>query len=264
MDVFNHNEYRALIKEWENLQTHAGARSRLAKAAGCSPSWMTRVMSSSVQLTPDQAVAIASFFHLNESETDYFLLLVDFERAATLNLKNRIRKKMEALKRESRKIAASVKAGESVKEESAIRYYSSWIYSALHVACMIKSQTSEQLAVLLRLPLDATVARLMELEKMGLLKRANGKWICDVSSVHLSSDHPASLAGHVSWRSRTIQQLSENYERGLHYSAAHCLSKADVEKIRDILKKAILKCRDVIEPSPSETLGVLCLDWYEM
>jgi hypothetical protein len=79
---------------------------------------------------------------------------------------------------------------------------------------------------------------------------------------HLSADHLMGTVGHAIWRNRTIQYMQEGFQDGLHYSAVHCLSTSDVEVIRQKLKEAVLDCRGVIDASSSETLAVLCLDWY--
>lgn len=264
MDVFSYNEYRAFIHDWEVHQTDRGIRNRLAQAAQCSPSWITRVLAGSVQLTPDQAFGIANLFHLNENELDYFLLLVDLERAATLILKKRIQKKLDLLKKESQKIASSVKSDFSINEENAARYYSSWVYSAIHVACMIKPQNVEELSNMLNLAGNIVSLRIKDLKEMGLLKIDGSRWSANMVSVHLPSTHPSSLNTHTSWRNRTIQLFHEGHDKGLHYSAVHCLSQKDIETVRKLLKKNILTCRDIIEKSPAEALGVLCMDWYEL
>lgn len=264
MDLFKYADYRAFVADWEKTESDRGSRTRMAQAARCSPSWMTRVLNGNVQLTPDQAMGIAGYFHLNEPETDFFLLLVDLERASTLELKKRIQRKMDALKKESRKIAAAVKSDVTVSEEFAVRYYSSWIYPAVHVACMVKAQTPEEITALLNLSPTVIAKTLKLLREMRLLRLDGSRWLANSTSVHLPSDHPIAKVTHASWRNRTIQFLQEGNDDGLHYSAVHCLSKSDLETVRRALKEAILNCRKTIEDSPSEALAVLCVDWYEL
>ncbi len=61
----------------------------------CSNSRITRTLTGKVQHAPDQVMGIATCLYLNETETDYFLFLVDLERAASLALKKRIEQKLE-------------------------------------------------------------------------------------------------------------------------------------------------------------------------
>ncbi len=138
MNVFQHNDYRQVIDEWIQSESDRGAKGRLAKAAQCSPSWITRVLTGNVQLTPDQALGIALYLELAENEIDYFLYLVDLERAAHPQLQQRIRKKLDSLKSEARYLRSSVHTESEISDADIMKYYSSWVYSAVHVFCMIQ------------------------------------------------------------------------------------------------------------------------------
>ena len=51
-------------------------------------------MNSKVQLTSDHALGMAEYMGLNESEQDYFLLLVLYDRASNTKAKKILKKKM--------------------------------------------------------------------------------------------------------------------------------------------------------------------------
>jgi uncharacterized protein (TIGR02147 family) len=239
-----------------------GSKGRLAKAAACSPSWITRVLAGDVQLTPDQALGIAQHLHLNESETDYFMGLVELERAATPALRERTRKKLKSLKTDSRDFGSHIKADGALSQEHRTRYYSSWVYSALHVACMLSGVSMNDIAARLGMSSKTVNQVLLALQEMGMISKQGGQWKATTKNIHLDSKDPLTLGGHRNWRERTLQQLHASSSEGLHYSAIHTLSEKDFERIRAQLKDAILDCRKVIDHSPAETLGVLCLDWY--
>ena len=262
MDIYRFNNYRDLIKSWGQTELRPGFRSRLAKVTSSSPSWITKVLDGRVHLTPDQAMAIAERFHLEDNEADYFLLLVDLERAGTVALKKRLQKKLETLTKESRNFTTDIKSQADLTEENALQYYSSWRYAAIHVACMIVPSTVEELQAKLRLPHAAVSKALRQLRDMGLVVTHGMQWRALEISVHLPLHHPHVNASHANWRNRTIQFLQEGEKEGLHYSAVHCLSREDAEKIHLQLKEAVLQAREVIRKSPSETLSVFCVDWY--
>ncbi|MBK7890548.1 MAG: helix-turn-helix domain-containing protein [Bdellovibrionales bacterium] len=90
MDIYKYRSYRKLIQQWINSSEKNGARTQLARAASCSPSWITRVLNGTVHFTPDQAFASARFFGFGEDETEYFLQLVELERSGTSALKAHI------------------------------------------------------------------------------------------------------------------------------------------------------------------------------
>jgi len=263
MDIFEYTEYQKLIEYWLEHSKKHGARAKLAKAIGCSPSWITRVLAEQVHLTPDQAFGISIYFNLNEAETDYFLLLVELQRSGTHMLKKRIHSKLKLLRENTRNFGASVKTDSKMSEQDHARYYSTWLFSALHAACMIRNFSSLELARIFKIPSARITEILNALQSMGLVIKLGEHWQATSKSIHLSSESPMANIAHANLRNRSIQVLQEGTSDGLHYSAIHCLSKKDVEIVRQKLKNAILSCRNVIEPSPPETLSVLCLDWYE-
>ena len=50
---------------------------------------------------------------------------------------------------------------------------------------------------------------------------------------------------------------------GLHYSSVVSIGKEDLQRIREMLTKAIAEAKAVIKDSPEETLASFCLDFYE-
>lgn len=264
MQIFRHKTYHAILHQWIVHGKSKGPRLQLARAAGCSPSWLTRVLAEEVQLTPDQAAGIADYLHLTDDESDYFLLLVDLERAATPLLKRRIQRKLTELSRESRKLRSALKGESAVSQENAIKYYSSWIYAGVHVACMIKAQSPIEVAKLLNLSESKVGRVLKELRNMGLVTSESEGFLAVSKGVHLPAGSTYGNSGHAIWRQKVIQYFQEGGGEGLHYSGVHCLSRADIDRIQDLLKTAVLNCREVIKDSPSETLAVMCVDWFEL
>jgi uncharacterized protein (TIGR02147 family) len=265
MDLFEYREYRRLIQDWIQTDSFQGNRSKIAASAGCSPSWITRVLNGEVHLTPDQAYGIAKYFALSETETDYFMLLVDLERAASPTLKKRIQAKLEGLRDKGRAIGASIESDANVSEKDRFRYYSSWIYGAVHVACMIQPFSATELSERLGVHIETIRSTLLDLQAMSLVTQAGaGKLKATSRTVHLPTGSTAANMGHIIWRNRVIQKLQEPSEDGLHYSGIHNLSKADLRTIEKTIKDAVLRCRKTIEKSPSETLAVLCVDWIEI
>ena len=262
MNIFEFESYGKFMIAITRNEIDRGSKGRLAKAAGCNPSWMTRVLADEVHLTPDQALGITQYLQLNESETDYFMGLVELERAATPALCERIRKKLKSLKKEARNFGPLVKTDAALNREQQTRYYSSWIYSALHVSCMLPHSSLKEIASRLGISPKTVNQVLMLLEEMGLITNRDGQWQSTSKNIHLDSTELLAFSGHRNWREKTIQHLQTLNLQGLHYSSVHALSIEDMEVVRTRLKDAVLDCRKVIDDSPPETLGVLCLDWY--
>jgi hypothetical protein len=109
VSLFEANHYRDFINA--KITTYfkvRGYRTRLAKAAGFSPSFLSQVMHETVELTPEHAIRLAQFWEMNETETEYFMLLVDHGRAGSIILRNHIKSRMEKMKAEVSKLGYAV------------------------------------------------------------------------------------------------------------------------------------------------------------
>jgi len=264
MEVFSYTQYRKLILDRLKATDSRWSQNRLSHAAGCSPSWLTRVLSGSVQLTPDQALAIAQAFGFTDNESEYFLLLVEHERAATAALKSRLQGKMKCLREAGRDFHASIETDTLLSDGDCLIYYSSWLFPTLHAACMMRPLTHDEISELVGISPRTAAKFLSELGEMGLVVRHADKWKSTSKKVHLDPKRPAAKIAHTLWRNLTVTHLQQGKENGLHYSAVHCISRKELENVREKLKEAILKCKKTMDDSPEETLAVLCLDLYEL
>ena len=79
--IFQFKSYKAWL---ENVFTHPenrGLTSRICRVVDCQRSYMSRVLNSKLQLTPDYAYKVSEALHLSPVEQEYFLLLVDIDEA---------------------------------------------------------------------------------------------------------------------------------------------------------------------------------------
>jgi uncharacterized protein (TIGR02147 family) len=263
MEVFKVQDYRALVQAML-IQRHQATKSGLAQTLDCSPSWVTRVLGESVQFTPDQALGVCEYFGFNENETEYFLALVDLERAATPSLKRRIETKLASMRAAANQLSLSIKTESSVSEAHRVQYYSSWIYAAIHVATMVQKKSLEEIARMLRIDGDIALRVLTDLQEMGLVLSQAGKFQATSVEVHLPGQHPMATIAHANWRHRTAQQIMDRSADGLHYTGVHCLSQKDFEIVKKTMKDVIIESRRLIELSSPELSAILCLDWYNL
>lgn len=265
LQIYNFDSYRKFLVCAAQSEIDRGSKGRLAKAAACNPSWMTKVLGEEAHLTPDQAFGVCAYLGFSESETDYFMGLVELERAATPALHKRIQRKLNELKIKTRNLGTSIKSDAELTLEQRTLYYSSWVYPALHVASLIPNLSIEDISSRLGLSSIITNQTLLNLKEMGLVSKQPGRWCSTSKNIHLDSTDPLASGAHRNWRSQTIHhlQIQNTNAQGLHYSAIHALSKNDIETIRTLLKDAILDCRKIIDRSSTETLGILCMDWYD-
>lgn len=267
MRVFNFDDYRAYIRHriGENAAVR-GYQGKLAEAAGCKPAYLSQVLNSHVQLTPDHAAGLCSFWRFDEEESEYFLALVNHSRAATARLRDLLGTRMTELRKKHENISNRVRVTDSIPPEGMQSYYGSWYMAAVHLIVSIPSfRTVDAIAERLGLAPGLVHDTLVTLEKLGLVRRAGEQWNITGRWLHLPRESPLCAVNNQNWRQRAL--LSEQERRdgeALHYTSVHTLSRRDVARLKEMVLDFIQSTRKVIEPSPEEDLICLCLDFFRV
>lgn len=97
--IEQYGDYRAYLNAViERNRGVKGYRTRLSKVGGFHPSFLSQVLTSNVQITPDHAARLCEFWGMSQSETEYFLALVHLERAASNVLREILKKTIQKLR----------------------------------------------------------------------------------------------------------------------------------------------------------------------
>jgi hypothetical protein len=115
-----------------------GENQRLAKAASCQPSYLSQVLQGNKLLTPDQAAGMAVYWRLDPDETEFFLLLLQYERSATSVLKKHIKERIvKIVERKTRLNERLHLPEEKMTELERAQYCTDWIFGSVHMALSI-------------------------------------------------------------------------------------------------------------------------------
>jgi uncharacterized protein (TIGR02147 family) len=265
-DIFLNIDYKEIIKI--EIKAHVGQRgyhSNLARSANCQSSFLSQVLHGYVHLTPDQAVGISTFWRLNEAQEDYFLYSVHLARSATPVLKNYYKRKMQEIKQQQQDISSRVKGDRISEGKEELLYYSNWYWSAIHVIASIqKYKTAEGISQRLRLPLGLVESCLNSLNKMGFLKKVNGRWEVTQKNLHLPRESPLIGIHHVNWRQQSGVRAGQNDKSAFHYSVVHALSFEDYEKLKSMLLDFVEKTKKIVGPSTEEEIIYLGFDCFQL
>lgn len=265
--IFSFKDFRSFIKSsfLSKEKKGFGQAAKLAKALNVNSTFISQVLNNDKPLSPEQAVLTAEFLQLNELETEYFVLLIQKDRSGSTQYSAYLNKQLERLKKKSQDLINRVQHDTQISEEQRATYYSDWIFSAIRLSTLLPGiNTPEKMAERFQLPLSKIKGVIQFLLEANLLKLENGTFSRGKSSTHLDSKSPWIKAHHSNWRQKAIQEMTHNQPDSLHYTAPMTLSKNDAEKIREILIKSINAVDEVLEPSPSEELFCLSIDWFKV
>ena len=264
--LFEFEDYKAFLhaKIASSPREGKGLRRKLAESMGCQVAYVSHVLAADRHFSLEQAEAAARFFNLRSEETEFFLLLVEWNRAGTENLKKVLARQLDRRRSEHQLLKSRVAIQGKISEEDQAQYYSSWHYEAIHILLTIPEfRTIPKIARRLKIhPERASEILSFFLEKGIARETADGYTPTD-AHIYLKGDSPLISKYHSGWRVHVLQSLDLIRKEDLHYSAAVTLSAVDYQKVRELLSKTILESHKIIRPSKEEKFCVMALDFYE-
>ena len=130
MSIYDFKDYRTFLRKTIDLlpKKGRGEINRFAQAASVHPSLISQILSYEKNLSLEQAQSISEHLDLTNQENEYFLLLVQFQRAGTQKLKNYFEEKLNVLRTASVELSERVRQDRLLSEEEKSIIYSHWIY----------------------------------------------------------------------------------------------------------------------------------------
>ncbi len=142
------NQVKHSLFEFQNYQefmqdqlggrsSRSGSKTLLAEKLQIKTSYLSRILKGDADLTLEQALEVSQFLSLNGIEQEYFLLLVNYSRAGTFELKTFYQNALDKVSKESKKIERRIYEPQALNKEDSLKYYSRWIYLAVHIAVSV-------------------------------------------------------------------------------------------------------------------------------
>ena len=264
MNVYKYNDYRDLIK-YHLEQAGRGGHTRLSEVAGCQSSYLSQVLGGGTHLNVEQVIAIAKSWGLDTDDTDYFIALVQRDRASSRHARTYWEQKIALTAKNKKQLSERLSTRRLLNEEEQTKYFAVWFYPAIHTLSAVSELRSMKImASRLGISFETVARAANDLAGMGLVS-VEGDMITPVSfDIHArSSAHNVSY--HNVWRNIASQRLQdrlpgENY----HYTALYSLSASDVDKLKDLITEFINTTRKIVAPSKEETAVCLALDLFEL
>ncbi len=264
LSPYKYLDYKLFLKDIiEENSEKRGYSTKISAAASIRTSYLSQVLKTKVHLTPEHAADLAEFWGFNNLESEYFLELVMLGRAGNNTLKQIVYRRLENIKVESENLSKRFsKSDISIYNQSL--YYSSWVYSAIHILISIEGyQSLESISDRLLIKPNKVKEYLSSLEEMGLIKNEAQKWSLSKGSIHLPKNSSMTKVNHQNWRNKAVSNSALDSD-GLHYTSVQTLSYDDFSKVKELILSLLDKTRSVIEPSKEEELVCMNIDWFRI
>jgi uncharacterized protein (TIGR02147 family) len=265
MSVFEILDYRLWIKK--TLKSYPkegrGQLTKLAEALGCNNTLISQIMSGARDFSDEQAVEVAQFFGLLGLERDYFLLLVQFEKAGSTSLKNYLSERMSGIKEQALELKNRVQLDRTLTEQDRTRFYSHWMYSGLRMFCSVGDGKSvEEISERFHLKRVQAQDMLNFLVSTGLCVEKAGKYYLGSQSTFLEQSSPHYLKHLTNWRLKAVSAAESSQPEDFLITAPMSLSQKDFELIREQLMKTLKDVLARVKDSKEETVACLNIDFF--
>jgi uncharacterized protein (TIGR02147 family) len=238
----------------------------MAKHIHCSPVIVTQVFKGSRDLSLDQSHDLTVFIGLNETESKYFMLLVQIARAGTHRYKQALELELAQVRSSALEIKNRVRVDKVLNEAERAKFYSHWYYSAIRLITSIPDRRdSLTISQKLGLPVEKVRTILEFLVEVGLVKlNAENEFEMGPASTHLESQSPFVNRHHSNWRLQALTKMELFDSDDLFYTGPMTLSHDDLVKIRKMAIDLVSDVRKIAVASKSEQLACLSLDLFKI
>jgi uncharacterized protein (TIGR02147 family) len=266
MSVFQFSDYRAYLRNHiEHLPKRGrGELSRMAQHLRVNSTLLSQVLAGNRNLSEEQTFELSTYLGHSSLESDYFTLLIQIDRAGSVNLKRHLEGKLKRLATEALKLSNRVAFEKKLSEQERAVFYSSWIYSAVHLFTSTKTEgvTIEEIAHRFRIPRNKAADLIHFLAQAGLVVETNNRYHMGTKSTFIERGTPFLLKHHSNWRIKAIQVSESISEEELMYSGQFSLSRNDFKILREALTECLRMINSTVKDSPAEELACLNIDWF--
>ncbi|MDC0980164.1 TIGR02147 family protein [Bdellovibrionales bacterium] len=266
--IFSFLSYKQYLYSYLSNQPKRGygLRSIWAEKLGCNLAYLSRVLNKEAQLSVEQALELSELLKLGSEERDFFLLLVRKDRAGSFKLKSIIESEINEILSKRSLLRNRIEIKTKIDIEAQAKFYSSWLYSAIHMALTLEDINSKhEISEYFGISVNKSSEILDFLEEIGLISIINEKVTTLENQMFLGSDSNLISMHHKNWRIKALEEMSEINRESIHYSTVFTFSKEDYPRIKEILIKAIEDARNVVGKTAKEDeITCLNLDFFKL
>lgn len=263
--IYQYRDYKEFYNAWVENQPRQGFGEyrRLAQALNISTTMVSQVFKGDKHLSLELASEVCDYLSLDDNETDYFLLLVDYARAGSHKLQNRFLRQIKASQDKAKKLENRVKSAELTDSERMI-FYSSWVYQGVRLLVDTGNYNDAgTIASRLNLPRNNVQKVLDFLITHGLLVEEKNKLKVGPSRTYLPSSSPLVSRQLQNWHIQATSKMSQIRDEDFFYSGPMALSQEVADWVRQELPNFVQTVVGKVMPSKSETVRCLNIDWFE-
>jgi uncharacterized protein (TIGR02147 family) len=268
MNIFMYEDVRAYLQEKISKmpQRGRGEIGKIAKHIGVHSTYMSLVLNGSRHLSQEQAFDLATYLQLTELETEYFCLLVQWDRAGTPRLRKHLKQKLSKIREDSLSLSKRLMHDKKLSDQEKAVFYSSWIYSAVRLFTSTKEKgvTFESIQEHFDLPRKKLMEVLDFLASSGLVLYEKNLYRLGTQQTFLEKGSPFLPKHHANWRIKAMQKSEFISDEELVFTSPFSISEKDFLLLREELAEWLKKFSGIVRDSPAEEVACLNIDFFRV
>lgn len=266
MEIFSYDDYKVYVNDWVSSQPKGGygEYKRLADFINVSSTMISQIFKGEKHLNLEMANEVCEFLNLDSRETEFFFLLVDYQRAGTYKLQQRLLQRIQAQRKHAQDLKNRMTSSTALTEEVKSVFYSSWLYAGVRNLCAVPGYSDASIiSQHLGVPKNLIHKILEFLIENQLLKIENDRLLIGPARTHVPFESPHVNKHHLNWRMNGIQKMHLKRQEDFFSTFPMSLSHETAQVIREKLPAFLQEIDKLVIPSPSETVRCLNIDWFE-
>lgn len=212
-----------------------------------------------------QALKATEFLNIPENSRDFFMLLVNFSRAATQSLRAYYNEKISRNRKSHEELKNRVQHSKELELKVAIEYFSDWDVSTIHIATSSPNfQEPEKIAERFRIRLARVNYVLQFLKKNDLVEHVGKRWIFNGELIFMAKDSALHHIHQINRREQVARSLREHDPDDVHFAMVFAISDTHFKELKSEFKLLIEKAHQKIVKSPSEEVCSLVIDLFKV
>lgn len=261
---FGYSSYKSIMKAYLRGEGNRGALSRAAESLNCQRSFLSRIMNSKMQLTPDLGFKLCVHWHLTPVEREYFQALVEMERAVDPTYAAHLRDKIKVMKEAHESLSDRSKRPAPTGSHDTL-YFSGWHWTAIHFLTSIQEfQSIEAIASRLNLSKQFVKECLEQLASWDFVNHLGNRWEYKRGEYHLPKDSPLVILHHQNWRYKSVMDAQSVNGDSIHFTNVHTISRANLPILKERILRFISETNELLKSSQEEDCVVLLCDFFKL
>ena len=262
--IYRYLSYKAfIIEHFEKMPAQGrGQAKKLADFLGVSTVVVSQTLKGTRDFSAENAFKVTQFLKLSPFEAQYFMKLVDYEKAGHHELKTFLLQDLKQMQREGKKVKNKYNKTHELSDEDKFEFYSEKFYSAIRMASALpEMNTIKDFAKYFHLTDEKAEDILAFLLSRNLCVETDGKISRGTQHTFLPASSPYIKNHHRNWRLHAIDRVNHlDSENELMYTAPMSLSKEAYQKLRENLLQVIQDTVKLIGPTEDEMIACLNID----